>query len=236
MPYVPSLKTDGKSQDRILIDVAVERAAELASHKISAEDNFSLVRVYRKVFTEVALTLRDLVNGVRKTSPFAGPNGMLAEIVFSVGERYEYAGAFLGELNYAITRFIQRVPQIMVEKGKWPEKNELRYWSYACATEPLFAVAVEAMDWGIGIGGVFNDILLEYKERVNRAYEMAQIEKSGDCYDTPYYSRMLPVFNSAGKQLGHVSVYMPRSKETLGVDVLDCVLVTRQSHRRAKVR
>src|SRR3989338_5207434 len=146
MPYVPSEKTDGKSQDRNILDAAVELAAKQAATEIDTVDNFTLIRVYKSVFRRVAYELfREETARREGTTKSVFGNDVCQELgatIYSVGATYGYVGAFLGELNYALTRFIQRVPQIMVETGKWPEKNELRYWSYACATEALWAVAL----------------------------------------------------------------------------------------------
>ena len=147
MPYVPSEKTDGKSQDRNIIDVAVET---------------------------------------------------LAKAIVEVSIPYEYDGAFLGELNYAVTRLIQRIPQMFVDKKIF--KSALRYWIYA------------------GIAGVLTDIKDEYKWRVNRAYEMEQILKSGDCYDTPYFTKLIEVVDETGKLVGYTDLYLKNDGENYKLD------------------
>lgn len=97
----------------------------------------------------------------------------LAESICDVSIPYGYDGAFLGELNYSITRLIQLIPQIMVDRGIF--KTAFRYWLYA------------------GIAGVLIDVKDEYKRRVNTAYEAEQIMKSGDCYDTPFHTRLIKI-------------------------------------------
>ena len=232
MPYVPSEKTDGKSQDRNILDAAVELAAKQAATEIDTVDNFTLIRVYKSVFRRVAYELfREETARREGTTKSVFGNDVCQELgatIYRVGATYGYVGAFLGELNYALTRFIQRVPQIMVETGKWPEKNELRYWSYACATEALWAIALETKDRDIGLLGVFMDIALEYKWRVNRSYEAAQIVKSGDCYYAPWYTRVIEVVDESGSHIGRQEVYLERSPETLDKDVLDYVLVLKK--------
>ena len=148
MPYVPSKKTDGKSTDREILDVAVEK---------------------------------------------------LANAICDVSIPYKYDGAFLGELNYSITRLIQRIPQLMVDKGFF--KSALRYWIYA------------------GIAGVLIDIKDEYKRRVNTSYEAAQIVKSGDCYDTPYYTKLVEIIDQIGKVVGYQEV-MIKKEDDNGQDIL----------------
>ncbi len=61
------------------------------------------------------------------------------------------------------------------------------------------------------------------------AYEAAQIVKSGDCYDTPYYSRLVEVVDEEGNFVGHQHVMLKRDESTLNKDVLDGQLVLRKS-------
>jgi len=214
MPYVPSKKTDGKSIDREQLDIAVEALAQDLAGKIT--NNLSLITVYKNVFQTIAnqLTLhRNNPNTVFVNDPEVA----LACTIHSVGAEYPYEGAFLGELNYAITRLIQRVPQIKVQRGEWAQ--EIRYWLYAATVEALTWAAYNAPT-GFGVSGVFEDIKDEYKRRVNTAYEAEQILKSGDCYDTPYYTRLVRVVKEDGTLVGHQEVMLKRSDATLNVDVL----------------
>ena len=55
---------------------------------------------------------------------------------------------------------------------------------------------------------------------MNTAYEAEQILKSGDCYDTPYYTKLVPVVDDNGKAVGHMEIMLKRSPETLDKDVL----------------
>ena len=220
MPYVPSMKTDGKSQDRVVIDAAVEvLAKELVALNSS---NFKVLENYRTAFNSIGDCLVDLVQ-----HPEHEVKSSFAKVIFDVGAKYNYEGAFLGELNYGITRLIQRVPQLTVESGKWPKKDEIRYWLYAMTVEALIATANTFSTSGLGIGGVFEDIEDEYKRRVNPSYEAAQIVKSGDCFDTPYYNRLVRVVDESGKEIGKFLLDMPRSEETLHKDVLDGEIVLR---------
>lgn len=221
-PYVPSVKTDGQSTDRILIDTVVEEVAlELANKNTS---NFSVLENYKQEFARIGSDLIFL-NENHETAPLSSNCSNLAIVIFGVGAKYGYQGAFLGELNYAITRLIQRVPQIMVVHGKWLPKDEIRYWLYAVTVEALIYAADVFKTSGIGIGGVFEDIKDEYKRRVNPSYEAAQIIKSGDCYDTPYYNRLVRIVNENGNEVGKILVDMVRSEETLHKDILDGELV-----------
>ena len=70
--------------------------------------------------------------------------------------------------------------------------SELRYWYQAI------------------IFGVQLDVALEYKRRVNSAYEAAQIIKSGDCYDTPYRTQLVSVVNKEGKEIGQIEIMIKR--------------------------
>ena len=217
IPYVPSEKTEGKSQDRILIDAKVE----LLAKRIAANTptNFSVLAAYK---TELSGIGQSLLNLIRGNGYNASKEAFdLASTIFEVAKGYNYEGAFLGELNYAITRLIQRVPQIKVSLGQYEEKSELRYWLYAVTVEALIVTSDEFKMSGVGIGGVFEDIKDEYKRRVNVAYEAAQIVKNGDCYDAPYYTRLVEVKNEDGSHLGYVEVMLARSEETLKLDVLE---------------
>ena len=124
----------------------------------------------------------------------------LAESIAKVSTKHGYDGAFQGELNYAITRLIQELPRQLVKTGNL--KSDTRYWIQSA------------------IFGVLFDIALEYKFRVNQAYEAAQILKSGDCYDTEYYSRLVEVKDKDGKLIGHTHVLMKRSDDTINKDVV----------------
>lgn len=218
MPYVPSEKTDGVSQDRNLIGAEVDR---LAAHIVSqVTDNASFLGAYKRTFVSIGKVLAARNSNGPLVNIDVVEAISFANMVFSVGQKYGYWGAFLGELNYGITRLIQRVPQIMVENKKWPQKDELRYWAYACTVQALIYAAAFYTDDNNGIGGVFEDIKDEYKVRVNQSYEMAQIEKSGDCYDTPYYSRIVELLDETGKTVGKIYVNLPRTAATLHVDKL----------------
>ncbi|OGM99708.1 MAG: hypothetical protein A3B91_01570 [Candidatus Yanofskybacteria bacterium RIFCSPHIGHO2_02_FULL_41_29] len=219
MPYVPSKKTDGKSTDREVIDGAVECLANEVVSKIS--DNLSLLIQYKLAFMDVAKSLYFTSCGIGINKRVE-----LAQAIRDVGAEYDYEGAYLGELNYAITRFIQRVPQLLVAKKKW--KDELRYWVYARTVAALIYAARHTEHFGTGIDGVFEDIKDEYKRRVNPAYEAAQILKNGDCYDTPYYTRLIELVDEAGTLIGHQEVMLKRSDTTLHQDLLDFSVVVKK--------
>lgn len=154
MPYVPSEKTDGVSQDRNVLEPLI----------------------------------KNLADGIAK-----------------VASSYKYDGAFLGELNYSLTRLIQHLPRSLQQFQGF--KDEIRYWMYA------------------GIVGVLVDVKDEYKRRVNAPYEAAQIEKSGDCYDTPYYTRLIDVVTQSGAKVGTMEVQLKRDSKTLNIDKLPLKIV-----------
>lgn len=228
MPYVPSLKTDGISQDRILLDAKVENLAN--EIVLNIRENFDVLSYYRQAFYEIGTILNSLQTGhpvIGAANHLDVASVVMGTEIFKVGAKYSYQGAFLGELNYSITRLIQRVPQLMVESGKWPAKDEIRYWLYACTVEALINAADRFKGLGLGISGVFEDIKDEYKRRVNTSYEAAQILKSGDCYDTPFYNRLVKIVDESGNEIGKILVDVVRSPETLGKDILDGELVLR---------
>jgi hypothetical protein len=224
MPYVPSEKTLPPAEDRKVLDKAVEPVARKAAGEIN--NNLSLIKVYKETFMKVTRNLRRLLLKCKNLLD-NGSESELAQAIYEVGEKYGYEGAFLGEFNYSFTRFIQRVPQIMVENGIW--KEESRYWLYAATVEALTFAEDETKNFGIGVSGVFEDIKDEYKRRVNTAYEAAQIIKSGDCYDTPYYTRLVKVIDEDGNFIGYQEVMLKRSPETLDKDVLDTCVVLKKS-------
>jgi len=221
MPYVPSKKTDEKSTDREVLDAAVERLVNDIVAKIS--NNLSLLTVYKSVFMEVAQSLQSLLSGVNVDS---GVETDLAKAIYDVSVKYGYEGAYLGELNYALTRFIQRVPQLKVQNGAWTQ--ELRYWLYAATVEALIYASIETRNLDLGVSGVFEDVKDEYKRRVNTAYEAEQIIKSGDCYDAPYYTRLAEVVDENGTLIGHQEVMLKRTDATLKQDELDFQIVVRK--------
>ena len=195
MPYIPA-------KDRPALDAAVE---EVALGIVAARpSNGDLHRLYQSTFAAIVETLSAYVHagGGRTINP-------LAKAVWEVGLQYNYEFALLGALNYAITRLIQRVPQLMVADKQWEETEELRYWLYAITVDALNCIAVNHVCAPDGVAGVFVDIKDEYKWRVNRGYEIAQIIKNGDSFDTPYYSRLAEVTDDLGR-VGYVEVFMKR--------------------------
>ena len=110
--------------------------------------------------------------------------------IAQVAKKYQYAGAFLGEMNYLLTRLCNHLPRKLMETGEM--SSETRYWFQA------------------GLFGVLFDVALEYKRRVNTAYEAEQIIKSGDCYDTPYFTQLAAVVDESGKTVGHIEVMIKR--------------------------
>ena len=186
-----------------------------------------MLDAYKTEFSGIGTALVNFVKGVGYNASKEAFE--LAKTIFEVAEKYKYEGAFLGELNYAITRLIQRVPQIKVSSGQYEAKSELRYWLYAVTVEALIFASDQFKSSGIGISGVFEDIKDEYKRRVNTAYEAAQIIKSGDCYITTWYTRLIEVVDDTGKLLGHQEVMLKRSGDTLNKDVLDYKIVVQRS-------
>jgi len=219
MPYVPSEKTknpsgivkDGKAQDRILIDRDVKALSGVMANYINTNNDIA-----KQLFWSFKVIGKYLQG--KRFSNAGIAEEKLAETIKQVGDAYKYEGAFLGELNYAITRLIQEVPKRLVEKEK--QKSELRYFIYALTVEALVRAAnyFNNKEEMIGIGGVFTDIKDEYKRRVNPAYEAAQIVKSGDCYDTPYLTKLIEVVDQNGDVIGHQEVMIKREDDN-GLDV-----------------
>ena len=221
MHYIPSKKNNSRSKDREVVDVAVEALATDAVKHIT--NNLSVILVYACIFEEVSYLVKTLLerSATKKFRSFSRktPSRELAYVIYQMGKTHGYEGAFLGEFNYAITRFIQRVPQIKVANGYWDE--EFRYWYYAATIEALQKGRRFTQDMNIGLSGVFEDVKDEYKRRVNTAYEAEQIIKSGDCYDTPYYTKLVGVIGYNGKHVGYQEILLKRSDETLDEDSLE---------------
>jgi len=222
MPYVPKA-------DRRALDIVVEAASFSCAGSI--KNNLDVILRYREEFTRAADTLEELLRHRTKPTQLQWPGVLLGNAVYEAGEKHGYNGAYLGELNYAVTRFIQRVPSIMVADGRW--KDEFRYWYYAAVVEALMLSYEHTKGWLLGIAGVFMDVKDEFKWKVNRSYEMVQIAKNGDCYDTPYYSRAIPVLDQGGKHAGYIDLHLERSSESLAKDILDgCVLISKKPAKR----
>ncbi|MDA1334743.1 MAG: hypothetical protein O2794_01850 [bacterium] len=226
MPYVQSI-------DRTGLDILIDGAAHTAASK--STDNTKLLQGYKQAFTTVASNLLHFVRGGSGCEVKQSPYMILARGIYEAGEQYGYDGAYLGELNYAITRFIQKVPQIKVESGEWEPANELRYWLYARTVEALIWASAETLSYGCGIAGVFEDIKDEYKRRVSAPYEITQQLKNGDCYTTPYYTKPIPLYNQQGHIIGYMEVHMTRDATSLDKDSLPDFLMTQgivdQNHK-----
>jgi len=171
MPYVAP-------KDRKDLDPFIIRLADSLVPYITGNNELKVV--YIRTFNEVIRGLSGEGNGLAAE---------LGKAIQSVAQGYGYEAAYLGELNYAMTRLIQLVPKAMVAKGVW--KELLRYWLYAITVDSLIAMS-SRNDLPIGVAGVFEDIKDEYKRRVNPAYEAVQIIKSGDCYEeSPYHTVLI---------------------------------------------
>ncbi len=228
MPYVRSKKTDGKATDREVLDEAVEYLADYAAQEITT--NRSLIKVYRSIFVRVARLLNSALVG-RPVGEDSEAN--LAKAITRVSATYNYKEAYLGEFNYAITRFIQRVPAIKVQRGEW--RDEFWYWVYAATAAALGQASRQVEDLRLGLDGVLEDVKDEYKRRVNTAYEAAQILKNGDCYDTPYYTKLIEVVDEDGQHVGHMEVMLERSASTVSLDVLGCKIVVTRNKKQVIV-
>jgi hypothetical protein len=131
----------------------------------------------------------------------------LAKAIAKVAKRHGYDGAFAGELNYAVTRLLQEIPRELVKEKIIPD--EIKYW-----IQPLMY-------------GVLMDVVLEHKRRVNVPYEAHQILKNGDCYDTPYYTKIVEILDECGEVVGLQEVMLKRSDNTVKLDkVKFCISAT----------
>lgn len=215
MPYVPT-------KDRPVIDKEVEKVVRSIVKNIKEP-----IDVFDKFYKD----LRIVCSVIRASEEGYGvgmptPAHTLGYIIQLVARKYNYDGAWLGELNYATTRLIQEIPRALIKKFRLPESNELRYWIYAEFVGYLGALShhfqmIKNVNWiDQGFAGVFTDVKDEYKRRINISYEAAQIIKSGDCMDAPYYTRLVKVENYKGEVIGHVEVMFARSDKTLKKDIV----------------
>ncbi|MFH0806089.1 MAG: hypothetical protein V1901_04390 [Patescibacteria group bacterium] len=207
MPYVPSLKTDGKSQDRILIDVAVEKYSDYLVSRIYTNGDLYIQLSNSFIYVGEMLLLG-------KCEKISSEEAFFTRVILDVGDKYDYKGAFLGELNYGITRVIQIVPQKLAKQGKCGlvVGKELRYWLYAMIVDCLITTSIYlAKKDSYGVAGVFEDIKDEYKRRCNVAYEAEQIIKSGDCYENvPYHTVLTEIRSEDNNLIGHIEIMITR--------------------------
>jgi hypothetical protein len=204
MPYIAA-------DERPAIDIEVEALAEEVSGALARGENkdTDISTHYRRAFVAVGRALLRLERGEKVKA--TGRAGKLAVRVFGESDGdFGDRGAWLGRLNYALTRFIQVVPQKMVQKGAW--KEEFRYWVYAMTVGALARSAMEihgleGEGWPIdGLVGVLVDVKDEYKRRVNAAYESVQIRKAGDCYTTRYRTELSHVRDANGRVVGYTEI------------------------------
>lgn len=228
MPYVPSKKTDGESNDRIRIDAKVIELSRDIVNRIST--NREILLGYLEEFIKIGTELIEFEKYSILEYPAKDKDNSLAGVIYDVGKKYNYQGAFLGELNYAITRLIQEVPKELVKQGK--QVKELRYFIYAYTVEALVKTTYyfnRSPDM-YGIAGVFEDIKDEYKVRVNKSYEIAQILKSGDCYDTPYFNKVVEVINEEGTVVGHTYIELINDGQNEKLDKMPYKLIVREKN------
>ncbi len=227
MPYVSSKKTDGKSRDRLILDKAVDDAANeiirrFRLEKKQRQSECLIIECLAAAFFQIGGNLKSILIGYKVNTHC--PLGLLAKKISTIASYYEYDEAWMGELNYAITRLLQVIPRKLVRGSRWT--SEFRYWIYAGFVGALIQASsffsdLSGGDWrDLSLSGVFEDVKDEYKRRVNVAYEATQINKSGDCYDTPYYTRLVEVLDEEGNHFGFQEVMLRRTPETLNADIV----------------
>jgi hypothetical protein len=207
MPYIPAA-------NRPAIDAKVNAlAGEIAEEMIRLRHTAEISAHYRRAFVAIA----DFLSAKEHETAVAPDSAAqwLAATIIETASGSGVKGGWTGELNYAITRLIQRVPDEMRVRGAWDEP--LRYWIYAQTVGALTRTAYElhssmADDYvGNGLAGVFEDVKDEYKRRVNTAYEAAQILKSGDCYEyAPFRTQIVPA--TVDGVVGYQEVMLAKQK------------------------
>jgi len=211
MPYIAQA-------DRDKIDPAVETLAHEMARAITV--NSSLVPVLRHTMVAVVGAIKivlqpDFVLTLQRPQAYAAANALATAVLNAAVTRGAPAdGTFLGPLNYAVTRLLQRIPQIKVERGDW--RDEFRYWMSPYINEALMLAERDTLEWGIGAAGVFRDVLEEYRERVKKPYEYAQAVKNGDCFDTPWHTKAMSLVDARGRRVGYAVAMVERSREVTG--------------------
>ncbi len=203
MPYIPQ-------EDRPLLDEKVSALADrIASELAEMKGTAHISVLYERSILSIVNTLYRLQIGKKGSIPKSTEDA-LAHAMFEISKKHDYDCPWLGELNYSLTRLIQLVPRKMVEKGAW--KEELRYYIFAQTCGALERSALQmhkkitnkAHSYIInGMVGALFDIKDEYKRRVNTAYEIIQIQKSGDCYDGPFHTELEEVVDKYHKGTGY---------------------------------
>lgn len=243
MPYIASKKTskdqvkglkdkEGRALDRKLINEEVIKLSKYIATRI--DENNDIIKVYLHSFSVIGSIIEEILDRLKREDFESILNNLekiyisaleyipIIQTIMVVSYAYGYQGAFLGELNYAITRLIQEVPKRLVEQGK--QKSELKYLIYVLTISALIRARDLFFDFENGIDGVFEDVKDEYKRRVNTSYEAAQIVKSGDCYDTPYYTKLIKLVDQSGKHLGYQEIMIKRENDN-GEDIFKELIV-----------
>jgi hypothetical protein len=204
MPYIAT-------KERPAIDKKVEALAEETSAQLGrgANNDTDISVHYRRAFVTIAKVLLELERGKTAQSESGRAQNLALEIFGKSSKTSADRAAWLGRLNYALTRFIQVVPEKMVQRRVW--KEEFRYWVYAQTVGALARSAMEVPglgdDWPTdGLVGVLVDVKDEYKRRVNAAYETFQIRKAGDCYNTRYRTELSEMRDASGRVIGYTEV------------------------------
>ncbi len=189
------------------MDALAEEISDALGRGANNETEVSVY--YRRSFVAIGGVLLQLEGGKTPRGVPGPARGLALEVFGSRSGTSGHRGAWLGRLNYALTRLIQVVPENMVEKGFW--KEEFRYWVYAQTAGALVRSAMEMHasrgGWATdGLVGVLSDVKDEYKRRVNAAYEAFQIRKAGDCYTTRYRTELSEVKDARGTVTGYSEV------------------------------
>ena len=112
MPYIPY-------EDRPALDKKVEELAEeITSELIEKDKTVEISEIYLERFNKIADTIREIKFYNNRIKPKSKSEELAYEIIDNSAKKYDYKGAWLGWLNYSITKLIQKVPFKMVEKRK----------------------------------------------------------------------------------------------------------------------
>ena len=215
MPYI-------NEKNRPKIDDEIDKVAEHIANRLD-NNILDLAGLYRDHFIDIGNFLNAKVN--KRDYYYYRENNNnnnifnLSSEIWETNKINNYA--FLGTLNYAITRLIQIVPKKLVLMKKI--KSEFKYFIYALTVDAL--VSVSGIGLHYGISGVFEDVKDEYKRRVNTSYEAEQIVKSGDCYDAPWFTKLIEIYKD-GEFVGYQEImtkfdFFPPDVKIIGKKEID---------------
>lgn len=208
-------------EDRLELDKAVDLLADkIVSQVTSSVAKSDLSEAYIKNIVKVCKAIQDIEIYKMDNYQMEDPANKLGKEILNEGKKYDYKEAWLGELNYSITRLVQVVPKKMVESGHW--QNEFRYWIAALTMGSLEQAKLEVAKitspdrhkWIVdGFVGTMACVSSEYYRRAVAPYESVQIVKNGDAFTTPHRSDPIEHINARDNSSGFIEMHRESKPE-----------------------